>query len=412
MQDIFIGRQPIYDRGLKVVAYELLYRGGHDNRATFVDGDQATSEVLINGFMEFGLDTLVGRRPAFVNATRSFVTGRHPLPFSPSQVVLEILEDVTLDHELMAGLRQLADQGYVLALDDFDLKPGLEPLLKLANLVKLDLMALGLERASALVPELKQYGVKLVAEKVETHEVFSRCLELGFDYFQGYFLCRPNVLKQPRSPGANRSVLLSLLAKLQDPEAEAKELKALIVQDVSLTYRLLRYINSASLGLRHQVESVQRALVLIGTQAIKNWASLILLTRVEDKPQELMITALVRAKMCEQLARETEARTRESAFTVGLLSLLDAIMDRPMAELLEVLPLADELKQALLTGEGELGDVLRRVQAYERGDWALLDDGALSNGVYRDSYLEAIRWANEGARSLAATQSSGPVPHL
>lgn len=397
---IFVGRQPIYNREQKVIAYELLYRAGTGNFADIVDGDRATTEVIINSVLDIGLDSIVGKRTAFFNLTGSFIRGDHPLPLDNKQVVLEILEDTEPDAHVIAGMKQLAEKRYIIALDDFVFSEKFIPLLEIAHIVKLEVMNRPREELQEKVAQLKPFKVKLLAEKVETHEEYELCKELGFDYFQGYFFCKPHII-EGRSLPANRLVILNLLAKLQDPEADIEELEQLIVQDVSLTYRLLRYINSAAFALGKEIESVHRALVLIGINTIKNWVSLLLLARIDDKPKELMRTALIRARMCELLAEVHSHRDeRDQYFTCGLFSVLDALMDHPMEELLVDLPLSDTVKSALLENTGELGAVLTEVLNYEKGAWQKLADSGIPSSEYRNCYLQAVMWADTSMSSL------------
>ena len=400
-QQIFVGRQPIFNREQKVVAYELLYRAGDVADALFDDGDHATSQVIINSVLDIGLESIVGKRTAFFNLTSSFICGDNPLPLDNSQVVLEILEDVVPDEKLIAGMRELARNKFIIALDDFEYREELIPLLEIAHIVKLEVMGAAHEHLSARVEQLRPFNVKLLAEKVETHEEFELCKSLGFDYFQGYFLCRPNVIEGKTLP-ANRLVIMRLLAKLQQPDVDMEDLEQLIIQDVSLTYRLLRYINSAAFALPNKIDSIHRALVMIGTKTIKNWVSLLLLSRIDDKPMELMRTALIRARMCELLAEHSGHRSdREQYFTCGLFSVLDALMDRPLSDLLAELPLSEHIKQALLSNEGEPGRFLQYVLDYERGAWDRLAHSGIATQDLRSCYLSAVLWADE---SMAALQ--------
>lgn len=397
---IFVGRQPIFNRKQQVIAYELLYRAGNGNFADIIDGDRATTEVIINSVLDIGLDSIVGKRTAFFNLTGSFIRGDHPLPLDNKQVVLEILEDIEPDAHVIKGMQQLADKNYIIALDDFVFSEKFIPLLEIAHIVKLEVMGRSKEELQQRVTQLKPHKVKLLAEKVETHQEYELCKELGFDYFQGYFLCKPHVV-EGRSLPANRLVVLNLLAKLQDPDADIEELEQLIVQDVSLTYRLLRYINSAAFALGKEIESVHRALVLIGINTIKNWVSLLLMARIDDKPKELMRTALIRARMSELLAELHDHRDeRDHFFTCGLFSVLDALMDRPMGELLEELPLSNTVKLALLQNHGEAGAVLTEVLNYERGAWQELAETGIPASEYRNCYLQAVMWADESMSSL------------
>lgn len=401
MPDVFVGRQPIYDRGLTVVAYELLFRSGESNRAGVVDGDQATSQVLHNTFVEIGLDTIVGRKQAFINFTRDFILQDYTAVFPADRVVIEVLEDIAVDAALLTAIRALSMQGYTIALDDFVLRDHLRPLLEVADIVKVDILTLDRPTLQENVTQLRQYNVRLLAEKVETRDDFDFCRDLGFDYFQGYFLCRPDIVKGQRTP-ANRLVTLRLLAKLQDPETEFDELEEIISRDVSLSYKLLRLINAAIYGLPKKVESIRQALLLLGTKFITSWVSLIMLTGVNDKPQELMVTALVRGKMCELLAQAMQQANKEAFFTIGLFSVLDAMLDTPMPEVLKPLPLAEETSRALLYYEGIGGQMLRCVLAYERGNWDEVVCPGLDRRCIKEAYLQAITWAAKVSRELMA----------
>ena len=412
MEHVFVGRQPIYNRRLEVVAYELLYRdGGTRNQADIRDGDRATSEVIINSFMEIGLDAIVERKPAFINLTRGFILGEPPLPLPRQQVVLEVLEDIRADEPVLAALQGLAERGYTIALDDFEYRRDLEPLLELAHIVKVEVDGRTPEALAAIVRRLRRFDVRLLAEKVETHEEFAACRALGFDLFQGYFLCRPSIHNGVR-PSANRLVLLSLLARLQKPDISMKELEEVVVQDAPLTYRLLRYINSAYFYLRSRIDSVRRALIILGVQRIKSWSSLILLSSIEEKPRALIVAALIRAKMCELLAPEPEGSGREPYFTAGLFSLLDALLDQPLETLLRNLPLTDELREALLAQRGPMGRTLRRVIDYEQARWGRLAADRVNVGAYRRAYLEAVDWAQQTSSTVLGQEQPRPSARI
>jgi len=403
-QDVFVGRQPIYNHKLDIIGYELLYRSNHANHAQFDDSDQATTEVIVNSFMELGLETIVGRHPAFINLSRGFLVGDKPLPFPNKRVVLEILEDIEPDAQLIEGLRNLVRQGYIIALDDFVYRPELEPLVELAHIIKVDVLGIDPEVLEQRVQQLRRGKQRLLAEKVETQEDFERCKALGFDYFQGYFFCKPNIIVGKR-PAANRLVLLSLLAELQRPDTDIEKLEKLVAQDASLTYRLLRYANSPAAALRYKVESLRRAIVVIGGNTIKNWITLILYTRLEEKPRELILIALLRAKMCEQIALHLGRDGIDRYFTVGLLSAIDALLDQPMAEVLEALPLVDEIKQALHKREGQLGITLQQVLHYERAEWDKLHP-ELADSTYKQIYLQALSWACDSLAALTAPKET------
>jgi len=392
--NIFVGRQPIYTRHMDVFAYELLFRNGDVQHARVTDGNQATAHVLVNTFLELGLDTLVGTKRAFINFTRDVLLQDCSLVLPAERVVLEVLEDVHVDANLLEALRNLSAQGYTIALDDFRYQEHLQPLVELANIIKIDVLASDRTTLQEQVAILRHYDVQLVAEKVETQDDFTYCETLGFEYFQGYFLCRPDVLKGQRSP-TNRMMILDLLAKLQNPETTFGELDTIISRDISLSYKVLRMANTAFYARSRKVESIHQALRLVGLRYLANMVSLFLLANIDDKPHELLITAMVRARMCEQLAQRLQQGNSAMAFTVGLLSVLDAFMDRPMPELLAALPMADDIVQALLSHTGALGAILQCVLAYERGDWQALHNLGYPCNVLVNAYLEAIAWATE-----------------
>ncbi len=401
MIDVFVGRQPIYNRKLDVVAYELLFRSSEANRAGVFDGDQATSQVLHNTFMEIGLDAIVGQKLAFINFTRDFILQDYTAVFPADRVVIEVLEDITVDAELIEGVRALSTQGYTIALDDFVYHDSLRPLVETADIIKVDVLALDRPALQHNVTQLHQYDAKLLAEKVETRDDFDYCCNLGFDYFQGYFLCQPDIVKGRRSP-ANRLTVVLLMAKLQEPKTEFEELEEIVRRDVSLSYKLLRVINSPLYGLSKQVDSIRQALLLLGKKFITTWVSLITLTGIGDKPHELMVTAMVRAKMCELLAEAMRQKGKEAYFTIGLFSVLDALLDSSMPEVLQSLPLADDISRALLYQEGVLGHTLQCVLAYERGNWDEVRCQDLDQRAIKDAYLQAIAWATAVSEKLEA----------
>ena len=399
MKDVYIGRQPIYGRSLDVVAYELLFRGADVDHADFAEGDRATSQVILNAFTEIGLDRVVGERFAFLNLTRGFITGEYPLPVPNDRVVLEVLEDVSADDEVIEGLKRLKEQGYRIALDDFVLSTENRELLDHADIVKVDCLGQKDEAIQKQAEHLASYGVELLAEKIETQDQFRVCRELGFDLFQGFFLSRPNVIHD-RVLNAHRMNLLQLLAELQEPTCCFERVSDLVSHDVALSYKLLRHINTASYGLRRRVDSVRETLLYLGLDTVKSLASLFLMASVDDKPQELVRTAMFRAKMCELLARANGTLDRHKAFTIGLFSNIDVMMDGPMDALLERLPLAPDLRAALLRREGPLGEILSSTLAYERGDWERVPCLDLSRGRIKSAFLGAVEFVEGVDRDL------------
>jgi len=401
MLGVYIGRQPVYDRELMVAGYELLFRDSNTDKAHIVDGDLATSQVIINTFMEIGIERLVGNGMAFINLTRSFILEKFPLPMLQGRVVLEILEDIEIDSVLISALHDLRESGYQIAIDDVVHPDRVMDILDIADIVKFDLIKTDLSHLQEYVSILRKHDIKFVAEKVETLDIFDLCKSLGFDYYQGFFLCRPNIVEGHRIPAA-RFNILRLLSKLLSPDLEIREVEQIIRQDVSLSYKLLRLINSVYYGKPMNIKSIRHALTMLGIIQIRNWASLLFLSKIDDKPPELLIIAMLRAKMCEILARSMKHGDEDTAFTIGLFSVLDALLDLPLDEVLESLSLLEEVERALLYHDGRMGTVLHCVIAYERGNW----DEACLHGVdtetIRDAYLEAIDWANS-IKSLLET---------
>lgn len=395
MKNIFIGRQPIYSQDLKVFAYELLFREtDQKNEASFKDGDSATTQVIFNALIEIGLDQIVGERPAFFNMTRNYLLASCPLPFSEKRIVLEVLENITPDQELLAALRSLSEKGYTLALDDFVFQEELSPLVDIVEIVKIDISATSREDLRWQVEKLRQYPVQLLAEKVETQDEYDFCQELGFDLYQGYFFCKPRIIVGKRIP-TNKIAIMRLLAKINDPNLNLGDLEEEISQDVSLSYRLLKTVNSAFFALPRKVESIHEAIAYIGLQTTRDLATLLALSGFDDKPLELMKTALVRAKFCEKIGGLIDLPNYELFFTVGLFSVLDALMDSPMETILKDLPVSEDIVDALLHREGPSGEILAKALAYERGDWGNVPIKSLEPKEIMTAYIQALQWAEK-----------------
>ena len=394
-----VGRQPIYGADVDVFAYELLYRGGELNQANFLDGDSATADVMLNTMLEIGVEQIVGNRLAFINMTTNLILDRLCETLPKDQVVLEVLENVEPTEEIIDALTDLSQQGYTIALDDFIYHESLQPLVAIANIVKVDIMALSHEEIEEHILWLRQYPLKLLAEKVETHEDFEFCRAMGFDYFQGYFFCKPNIIAGTRVP-ANRIAILMLLSKLQEQDIEISKIEKEIKTDVSLSYKLLRYVNSAYCGLPRTVDSIGQAACMVGIDKLRMWVTLMSLASMEEKPFELLVTATVRAHMCEQLGRILQCEPIEQCFTVGLFSVLDGFFDCELPEILKSLPLSTEVRNALLDRTGVLGEVLDCVMAFEQGDWKPMESSEIDLAVIQHSYLEAIQWSSQILSSM------------
>lgn len=395
MPDIYVGRQPVYNRELGVYGYELLFRTGQVNAASegFVSSDGATSTTLINTFLEIGLERLVGKRYAFINLSEQFLLEEDSLPISPQQVILEVLEDVPVNLPLLKALKRLSEKGFIIALDDYIYNPAHKPLVAMADIIKLDIKQLTEKQLIKHVNILKKYRAKLLAEKIETMEEYEFCLQLGFDYFQGYFLSRPRIIKSQSLP-TNKVAVLNVLSVLQNPDADTEEIEEAISFDVSLSYKILKLINSSFFSFNREIESIRQAIVLLGRKQLSSWASMIALSRLDDRPSEMVRLAMTRAKMCEMLAEKAGLKSTESYFTAGLFSALDILMERELADVIKPLPLSEEIVVALLKRQGPIGEAVQCAIAYELAEIETAKFNQLSADDIYVANVEAVSWAN------------------
>ncbi|MEE4297650.1 MAG: HDOD domain-containing protein [Wenzhouxiangella sp.] len=399
---IYLARQPIFDDEQGIFGYELLFRDSRENKAEVgEDGKSATSKVMLNTMMEQDLGRLVGNKLAFFNLDYEFLLAGTDLPFSSEHVGIEIVENVPINENSIAAVAQLGILGYTIALDNFSWRDGIEALLEHADLVKIDILEHDVMAQIEIIKKLKGHDVTMVAKSVETRAQFEQCRRLGFKYFQGFFLCRPTTVTAKRLPESKINVM-RLVKQLQDPDVTPEELEKIIRNDVALHYRLLRTVNSAYYGLSVKIKSIQHAIVYLGIPTIRSWARLQVMAGVDDRPSELMRLALIRAHMCELMTANMAKETQDMAFTAGLFSLLDALMDTPMNEVIGLLPLDDDLIDALVNREGPYGRLLKTVISYERGEWDEINEELFPVDKLRRSYLESVAWATE--QYLALTE--------
>lgn len=385
--DVLIARQPVYDLALRVVAYELLVQRR--------DGSSAAEEAEASSTIsEIGLNLVVGH-PAYIPVSRAFLLEGYATALPSERAVLQVGPDLMLDEVACSTIEELVASGYQLAL--VDLEPGspAERLLPYAHVIGLDIRTAERGRLRAEIARLRQYGATLLARGVEDHESLELCQELGFDLLQGYFFCRPRVVSESGVVHVNKLARLQMLGELQTSDIDFDSLQEIISRDVALSYNLLRFINSAFFALPRRVESIRDALVLLGVMNVRKWATLMTLADADDKPRELVVTGLVRGRMCEMLARTYQHKDAEGFFTAGLFSVVDAMMDTSMVELLAQLPLSREIIEALLNYEGQKGRILRAVIAYERGAFGELGEFPPTRTPLSDVYSEAVRWATE-----------------
>jgi len=389
----YVARQPVFDERLEVWGYELLFRSGLQNWFPGTDLDEASSKVIAHGSLLDDLATLTGGRRALVNVTREVLL-RGWIRLLPSALtVVELLESIEPDAELVAACRALRREGYALALDDFTGGAAWAPLVSLANVIKIDVLATTADERRRLVRELSGGGRLLLAEKVETREDVAQAREMGFTLFQGFFFARPAIVSRADVPPSKLHVL-QLLREIHRDDLDLDELDQVIKQDLSLCYKLLRYINSAMFGLRREIRSVRRALVYLGPREVRKWATLVAVTMLGADRPEAVNQAIVRARFCEMLAPRFGLDARgDDLFLVGMFSLLDTLLGRPLGELIEPLPLPPDVRRALLGDVNDLSAVREFVLRYERGEWARATTPApAEDEEVGRLYIDAVAW--------------------
>ena len=400
LEDVFIARQPIFDRCSAVAGYELLFRSGPENRFPTMDTDLAASQGLERALMSFGFDSITDSKPAFVNLSRRVLLSELYTLLPPERSVIELLETVEPDADVIAACGRLKDNGYRLALDDFVYRPGFDPLLDLADFVKIDFRNEA-SRAPATVDRLKGRPPRLLAEKVETLGERVLAERLGFELFQGYFFCKPEMIAG-KAIGPSKANYLRLLREVGQGEVEFDRVESVIRQEVAFSIRLLRYLNSAGFGWRYEVETINHALRLLGVRQLRKWvAAVATIGLAEGKPTELLVTGLLRARLAELLAEPAGlGRADLDLFFAGLLSVMDAVMDQPLDQVVASMGASPELTAGLLRREPPFGPVLDLVVAQEQGDWSRLEDLAGRLGMPTADVQEAYRSASNWAASL------------
>jgi EAL and modified HD-GYP domain-containing signal transduction protein len=396
----FIARQPIFDRELRVFAYELLFRSGFDNFYDALDGDQASSDVLTTSFMLVGLEELTSGKKASINFTRRLILNEVATLFPSDLLLVEVLENVEPAPEVIEACKDLKRAGYRLILDDFCPLSAGNPLLKIVDIVKVD-FAKTQPRERELIPLMGDCRqARFLAEKVETAKEFSQALDWNYSYFQGYFFSHPVIHSSNIIPGS-KLAYLRILNEINRPETDFSQLEAIIKCDVSLSYKLLRFMNSAYFGFYERIRSIRQALTLLGLREVKKWVSLAALTSLaSDRPEELIVNSLVRARLCEQLALRVGLGDRTSElFLMGMFSMIDAIAGKPMSEILGNLPITEEVKVALMGGENRFRDVFDMLVSYERGEWGEFAEHAANLKIEENDlpvlYRDSVRWVGQ-----------------
>jgi c-di-GMP-related signal transduction protein len=397
----FIARQPILDRAQKVFGYELLFRNGIEDYFSAGDAEVAARSTLDSSLL-FGLNTLCHNSRAFVNCTHEILLKDLVTLLPPSQTVVEILETVEPDDRVVAACKRLREAGYLIALDDFAPNDPRSVLSGFADIIKIDVRATKMEERAGMMRRFGSAKCKMLAEKLETPHEFYQARDMGFAYFQGYFFCRPETVKGREVP-ANRLRYLQLLEMVSRPEIELRELEKLLKQEAAICYRLLRYLNSPVFGLSLEVKSVRHAMAILGERELRRWIRLIVTVgAAEQGCSELVLMGMTRARFCELLSDRMQ--TTNDLFLMGLLSVMDAILEIDMSTLLERVPVDSETKAALLGQTGGLGNLYQLMLAQESGDWpkasALTKELRLSDDSVGTAWWQAMTWAQEVSGSV------------
>ena len=393
----YVARQPIFDREKRVFGYELLFRNGVEN--AFVGGDlDMASRATLDRSMLMGIDMLCDGKRAFVNCTRDTLIKGLVTLLPPTSTVVEILESVPADPDVMAAVQRLKESGYMIALDDFVTNDAREPLAELADIIKVDLKLTNLEDRLAMVKRYGPWKRRMLAEKVETQEEFNAAKEHEFVYFQGYFFRKPEMVSTHEMP-ANRINYLRMLQAVSSPDLDMDGLEQLIRGEASICYRLLRYLNSPMFGFRSEIHSVKHALAILGEREMRRWVRLVAAVGAgQDSSSDLLLSSLVRARFAELLAPKVP-HGESDLFLMGLLSLIDAMLEMPMEKVLEMIPLDKETKAVLLGQASLLRPVHQLMLAHESGEWEAAARVAESMHLDKEEtaglYLEAQQWARD-----------------
>ena len=407
--DVFVARQPIFDRSGHLHAYELLFRSSDvHNSFDGSDAASATIQVIANSLLSLGLENILCGKKAFLNFDRSLLLGGVHSILPPETFVLEILESVEPDAEVIAACRDFRKQGYTIALDDFVDHPHFAPLTQIAQVIKVDMRRTTRPDQKRMVQTYQPRGIAMLAEKVETHEEFEWARRAGYDLFQGYFFARPALVRGKQVPAAKVNCL-RLLHETQQTDLDFERIRTIISEDVALCYSLLRYINSALFAHQSEISSISQSLALLGENGIRHWAVLSALPQLaKDKPGELITQSLVRAKFCERLAQLVGVAEKHLGFLTGLLSLLDALLDVPLDEALRkagVCPIISEALLGTARGKNSYENIYKLACAYEQADWAaasaLTSDLGLKSFDIAKAYSESTLWAQQALQATA-----------
>ncbi|CAK1962433.1 MULTISPECIES: EAL and HDOD domain-containing protein [Vibrio] len=406
MTATYVARQPILNRNKNTLGYELLFRDGERNAyPAHIESNRATYRLIVENFLSVGLNPSIPSSRCFINFPYQSLIRRLPLSLPKDKVVVEILETCQPTDELLEAVKELYQAGYMIALDDFTSTPEWERFLRYTHIVKLDIMQMGLDEACDLVRAHQGKKFSFLAERVETEQEFQQAKEAGFKFFQGYFFSKPEIIKT-KYISPEQVIAMELFQEVCKPDVDFQRVESIVAKDVALSYKLLRFVNTMSPRLEVTISSFRQALVYLGQEKLKMFVSLAVASYVSDKkPKELYGLSLQRAQFCQRMSRYQafEGHT-EQAFMIGLFSLLDALLDLSLENLVEQLPLCKSIKVALLRREGPYGTLLALEESFEHADWQQIDEHCADLGLsveqVRTELTEARRWSHTVTNQL------------
>ncbi|ROP10930.1 EAL and HDOD domain-containing protein [Vibrio crassostreae] len=406
MTATYVARQPILNRNKNTLGYELLFRDGERNAyPAHIESNRATYRLIVENFLSVGLNPSIPSSRCFINFPYQSLIRRLPLSLPKDKVVVEILETCQPTDELLEAVKELYQAGYMIALDDFTSTPEWERFLRYTHIVKLDIMQMGLDEACNLVRAHQGKKFSFLAERVENEQEFQQAKEAGFKFFQGYFFSKPEIIKT-KYISPEQVIAMELFQEVCKPDVDFQRVESIVAKDVALSYKLLRFVNTMSPRLEVTISSFRQALVYLGQEKLKMFVSLAVASYVSDKkPKELYGLSLQRAQFCQRMSRYQafEGHT-EQAFMIGLFSLLDALLDLSLENLVEQLPLCKSIKVALLRREGPYGTLLALEESFEHADWQQIDEHCADLGLSVDQVkkelTEARRWSHTVTNKL------------
>jgi EAL and modified HD-GYP domain-containing signal transduction protein len=369
--DVFVARQPVFTASKKIFGYELLFRLSLENYFPDVDGDVATSNLLSNIFFPFDFKEILGEKPGLINFTEKLILQMVPLLLPKKNFIVEVLENIEPDEKIISSLSILKEKGFTIALDDFVYHKKFRPMIELSKIIKFDIRATPLESLHEILHNLRSdYEILFLAEKVETYAEFEQAKEMGFDLFQGYFFSRPEVLST-KGISSGQITKLGLINEVGKKQLNLKKIEGLIKKDVSVSFKLLRFINSAYFTRRNSIDTIKDAITYLGTEELKRFINIVVISDLSaNKPNELVRTSIIRARMCENCGKVLNTNfSTDELFTLGLFSFMDAILDCKMETILSYIAFSEKIKEALLGQNKEFKIILNIVELFQKGEW-------------------------------------------